>query len=290
MVVDDDHSPNNNKMQPSARPSSSAARTLLLLALACCAGVALCSPDAYPATDDGRCKVGLTFLGLGDALDGDFMTFGFAPRFFGSANHSDLLLAYTWTMPNLNRSRYGGDSFGCDEFGGWGPQGACSDADAALTRGKWALFNMPGGIGKVKPKALAVCEEGCPHWTPDCKDLFSVGKPAPGTPPYLCPLWPEVWRQPMAWRVLGDGSAGSEERNATATTGCCQRAEQHCDPCGDGTCRPLIGFLSNNCPGAKGHPKPKTQLQKDCCHEIAGPGPWGSLECVCKPTPTLCKH
>ena len=79
----------------------------------------------YPKTDDGRCKVGMTFAGLDDALDGDYMTFlssarsGLGPS---PGNATNLRLAYTAEL-YYNHSEAGSNSYGCYEFGGWGKPG-----------------------------------------------------------------------------------------------------------------------------------------------------------------------
>lgn len=261
-------------------PASRSA-SFVLVALA---GIASCS---YPPSADGRCKVGLTFQGLGAQLDGDYMTHVSTSRSFQQATNSSLKLAYTYTMPDLNHSAYGPDGFGCDHFGGWGPPGGCSKADAEMTRNRWALFEIPGSPGETPAKVVAVCEEGCPSWTPDCKDLFTVGTAPPSQPPYDCPLWPARWPEKQRWRVLGAEGA----TNVTATMSCCERKPQHCDPCDSGeTCSSLIGLLHNNCPPEKGallHPQ--TPFQQDCCRTIESP-PLDSKSCVCQPTSTVCQH
>ena len=237
---------------------------------------------------DGRCKVGLTFQGLGIELDGDYMSYQRDSRSFSAAKNSSVRLAYTYTMPDLNRSRYGPAGFGCDDFGGWGPPGGCSRADAEMTRNRWAFFDIPGRVSQTPARVLAVCEEGCPDWTPDCKDLFTAGGAAPPSqPPYDCPLWPEAWPKKQRWRVLGaDGPT-----NATATMTCCERKPQHCDSCDNGqTCASLIGLLHNNCPPKQGSVlHPQSPFQQECCRTAESP-PLDLPYCICKPTPTVCQH
>lgn len=260
--------------------------------------IASCMPrvDAmgtYPDSDDGRCKVGLTFTGLGQ-LDGDYMGFERAGRSYyrdGFEAGHILQLAYTYSMPNLNHSFYGGNSFGCDEFKGWGPPGGCSKADTAMTRNKWAFFSTPTPIDSAPAKVLAVCEEGCPHWTPDCKDLWTAGgKPPPSDPPYLCPLWPEKWPEKQTWRILS-GNGTTKNTTVSATVACCERQPQECDACDSHqTCSGLTGLFHNSCPPEKGSVIfPQTKLQKDCCQTVTYP-PLDQKECVCTGSPTVCKH
>ena len=243
---------------------------------------------SYPPNDDGRCKVGLTLNGLG-VLDGDYMD-GRGNFYIYAAEPRPALLtllAYTYTF-HFNKSAYGGDSYGCDHFGGWGPQGACSAADSAMTRGKWAIFLLDGPVGQAKPTVAAVCEGGCPNWSPDCKDLFNG---SPDDPPILCPLWPNKWQKAQTWRILNGTLLGTQLRSANVTSNCCERQPQECDPCSYDTCSDLTTLFSNTCPPHKPSPqKPLTKLQSDCCQTEGSGGPLPHDICACKVAPTVCKH
>merc|ERR1711934_125584 len=246
----------------------------------------------YPNDDGLRCKVGLSLGGFDDTLDGDYMMFlkasrsGLGPK---PSNTTNLRLAYT-TELYYNQSEAGGNSYGCYEFGGWGKPGGCSKADIELTKQKWAIFEVPNRISSAPAKVRAVCETGCPQWTPNCIDLFTVGEPKPGASPYPCPLWPETWHEETTWRILD--KTGGTTKNVTITPRCCLRKTQYCDACMPNTCPSLKGLLHDNCPPNKGSVfHPQSKLQATCCKHFSHE-PLGQVTCGCdgSKVPTVCVH
>ena len=265
---------------------------LLVCAMAAVHGATVeISSPTYPKSDNARCKVGLTLSDLDETLDGDYMTVGgraaYGPE---PSNTTNLRLAYTAELP-YNHSEAGGNSYGCYQFGGWGKPGGCSEADIALTSHKWAIFEVPNSISSAPAKVRALCETGCPQWTPDCLDLFTAGgEPTPGASPYPCPLWPKEWHEQQTWRVLGP--TGATTKNVTINSVCCERKAQFCDACQQETCSGLKGLFHDNCPPNKGsllHPQSK--LQSSCCKHFAHP-PLDQVTCGCdgSKTPTVCQH
>lgn len=235
--------------------------------------------DPYPATDDGRCQVGITLKGLSQQLDMDYMTGG--NTYYGANQEgisTGFSLSYTWTWKQCNHTRYGCAGYGCDFFDG------CPKADADAAREKWAILS---GNGMGPTKVLAICEEGCPHWTPNCIDLYTAGgKPAvnPADPPYLCPLWPKEWATAQQkWRIV----ASNETR--TVTYSCCERKPQLCDACNSNTtCSGLSGLLIHRCPPHKAL-FPLTKVQQNCCQQTESPI-LPITSCECKASPFQCQH
>ena len=190
---------------------------------------------------------------------------------------SRLSLSYTWTWKECNHTHYGCAGYGCDFFDG------CPAADADAAREKWAILSA-NGMGTTE--VLAICEEGCPHWTPNCLDLYTAGgKPVtnPSDPPYLCPLWPKEWATAQTWRIVA-----TNETKKTVTSSCCKRKPQLCDACHTNTCRGLSGLLFHRCPPSKSI-FPITKVQQNCCQQMHSPL-LPSTSCVCVGSPFQCQH
>ena len=143
---------------------------IVLLAIAIfrlCEGVVA----MYPPTDAGRCQVGLTFTGLPDSFGGDYLWGG--PDGYYRDGPGRTYLSYTYSDPHCNHTAYGCAGYGCDFYG-------CSASDAKMAKGKWAIIS-----GDMSAKVVATCEEGCPDWITDCKDLYNVQDPS--APALRCP-------------------------------------------------------------------------------------------------------
>lgn len=233
----------------------------------------------YPPTDEGRCKVGISFEGLEAAIGEhqDFMSSGGASYYNPDSPKGFLYhLAFTWTDPDCNHDRYGCSGFGCDHF-------ECSEEQKQLANGKWAVIG-DGGWDDVE--VLAICEEGCPDWKGDCKHQYHVKS----GPPLNCPMWPADWSSNQVWRVLKPLHGGAPKTVSQVSSTCCKRQPQQCDACAKDTCSDLISLLYNACPpnGASIF-HGQTELQKACCkeyHSSLVPYP----VCGCDHVPTRCAH
>ena len=152
---------------------------------------------SYPVNDSYRCRVGLTFSGLGAALSGDYMDGGggafFAPD---KVDRGVLFLAFTWTDPNHTQHT----PYGCDMYG-------CSAADKSRARGKWGVIAQVAGSSTYS--LLAVCDGGCPDWKPSCADIYNQ----PPTESALhCPVWPATWNATQSWTVLNATDGKGDRR------------------------------------------------------------------------------
>jgi len=219
-------------------------------------------PPHYPATDTGRCKVGLTFSGLGAACGPacgnatallDFMDGGAGSFFVNAAptNGTLVTLAFTWHDPNCNHTDQDCAGFGCELLG-------CSAADNATAFGKWALITTVDG--DAHPRVAAVCERGCPAWHPRCNDMYN--DPSTTDASILCPLWPaagfaaaQTWRRPNSTSTVA------------ASCYCCARKKFPCGackaptPCCQATHSPVLPFRGCACkraaPQCQHRPKPR---------------------------------
>mmetsp|Transcript_37264 Transcript_37264/g.115996 ORF Transcript_37264/g.115996 Transcript_37264/m.115996 type:complete len:257 (+) Transcript_37264:88-858(+) len=238
-------------------------------------GMAAAAAPAFNFT--GRCKVGLTFSGLGPELSGDFIGDGNAFGRFTDSPKAEYSLGFTWKNPE----RPGQGGWGC-EF--W----PCSAEDKALAAGKWAIAARTD-FARADMRVLAVCEEGCPDFKPSCGALFNQPPDAPDL--IYCPIWPQAWSKPMKWKIVASETGKVPEPTVVASTGsCCRRKPMECDACHKGTCEGLIGLLHNNCPPNNGSILHwQSKLQSHCC-EISRPPPIELPVCGCKIVETECDH
>lgn len=237
--------------------------------------VGLC---AHGSAQDMRCKVGLSFSGLGGVLSGDYMGNGDEFLRVGGGNVEQLFLGFTWT--DLDHPQH--TTYGCDFK-------HCSESDKAIALGKWGIMghnqsDQPFGSWHLR----AVCESGCPDLKPSCNEIYN--QPASDPDPLHCPIWPADWDSTMEWRIISVAGYTGPER-VTAHVFCCKRRPIECDACSDSqTCSGLIGISHNDCPPNKGslfHRQSK--LQADCCVQTRPP-PFFNPRCICSQPPTECDH
>jgi len=237
--------------------------------------VALTCLSSHLLAQDMRCKVGLTFTGLGD-MDGDYM--GNGNNFVAhSISYGELRLGFTWTDPDHPQRT----PYGCDMY-------SCSAADQALARGKWGILGRTD-ISSMHYRLLAVCESGCPDLKPSCTDIFNEPPSEPN--PLHCPIWPATWNSTMEWKTFSTTSNRSQQL-VSAHGVCCRRKPMECDACDQHTCTGLIGLLHNNCPPNQGSfLNPVSEFQKHCCEEYRPP-PLELPSCGCSRSrfETKCDH
>mmetsp|Transcript_69608 Transcript_69608/g.123194 ORF Transcript_69608/g.123194 Transcript_69608/m.123194 type:complete len:277 (+) Transcript_69608:32-862(+) len=249
-------------------------------------GISLVISCGLAIDEHDRCKVGLTFSGLGPDLDGDYMANGPGAyvRHVGSGNLAEMNLGFTWTDPDHPQHT----PYGCDFW-------TCSSDERKIAAGKWGIIGRTK-MASERYKLLAVCEEGCPDFKPSCAEQFNQQNCTEGRAEdncLHCPTWPNVWQSRMQWRSLISSLEGvltKGQHNVTLEATCCKRKEQECDAANEDTCSGLIGLFHNNCPPNAGSLlHPQTKLQKDCC-TVYRPPPLDLPGCGKAMVPTVCDH
>eukprot|EP00927_Polykrikos_kofoidii_P073154 TRINITY_DN69226_c0_g1_i1.p1 TRINITY_DN69226_c0_g1~~TRINITY_DN69226_c0_g1_i1.p1 ORF type:complete len:229 (+),score=24.67 TRINITY_DN69226_c0_g1_i1:72-758(+) len=153
------------------------------------------------AGDNPSCTTGLHVNGFGQ-FDGDY-----ADKF---------RVGYSFAFGEYRLGASFADAVGNK----WGCELDCTEDDAKLARGKWALTESPehsgcGGQWKKREcKLFAVCD--------DCPGFVSMSD--------LKPAWPVEGKFTTQWRLLGSNTTEKVD------IGCCKRRSHSCDQCSDGIC------------------------------------------------------